>query len=358
VVKYINEARGMGITVLPPDVNESDLYFTPVGEAVRFGLAAIKNVGENTARAILEARAKQGRLESLVDFCETVDPKVLNKRAFESLIKSGAMDSFGAREQLLASVEDALFAVQRAARGRNSSQHGLFGAAAAAAAPAPAPFELREAEPWSEQERLSSEYAMLGYYVSGHPLAKYANRLQELRAVELATVEGRRNKEEVTVAGLIVATRPMRSKRGARWAIYTIQDMTGMQELLAFPESFERLDPVMKNGVPLLIKSRVNVEEVGTRLVLMEARPLEEVGERPAALMRVRVDLGMMDEFTLDRLQELFASRPGACPVAFDLVLPDGSIATLEAQQRVRADQELVAAVGEMCGPGAVEVIR
>jgi DNA polymerase III alpha subunit len=134
--------------------------------------------------------------------------------------------------------------------------------------------------------------------------------------------------------------------------------MTGMQELLAFPESFERLDPVMKNGVPLLIKSRVNVEEVGTRLVLMEARPLEEVGERPAALMRVRVDLGMMDEFTLDRLQELFASRPGACPVAFDLVLPDGSIATLEAQQRVRADQELVAAVGEMCGPEAVEVIR
>lgn len=358
VVKYINEARGMGITVLPPDVNESDLYFTPVGEAVRFGLAAIKNVGENTARAILEGRAKQGRLESLVDFCETVDPKVLNKRAFESLIKSGAMDSFGAREQLLASVEDALFAVQRAARGRDSSQHGLFGAAAAAAAPAPAPFELREAEPWSEQERLASEYAMLGFYVSGHPLAKYASRLQELRAVELATVEGRRNKEEVTVAGLIVATRPMRSKRGARWAIYTIQDMTGMQELLAFPESFERLDPVMKNGVPLLIKSRVNVEEVGTRLVLMEARPLEEVGERPAALMRVRVDLGMMDEFTLDRLQELFASRPGACPVAFDLVLPDGSIATLEAQQRVRADQELVAAVGEMCGPGAVEVIR
>ncbi len=357
VVKYINEARGMGITVLPPDVNESDLYFTPVGEAIRFGLAAIKNVGENTGQAILEARAKDGRLESLAEFCEAVDPRVLNKRVFESLIKSGAMDSFGAREQLLASIEDALLAVQRAARTRDSGQHGLFGAAAAAA-PAPVPFALRDAEPWSEQERLASEYAMLGFYVSGHPLAKYTSRLRELKAVELATVDGRRNKEELTVAGLIVATRPMRSRRGARWAIYTIQDMTGMQELLAFPESFTRLEPVLKAGVPLLIKSRVNVEEVGTRLVLMEARPLEETGEEQAALMRVRVDLGMMDEFTLDRLRELFASRPGACPVAFELILPDGSIATLETQQRVRADRELVTAVGEMCGPGSVEVIR
>jgi DNA polymerase-3 subunit alpha len=357
VVKYINEARGMGITVLPPDVNESDLYFTPVGEAIRFGLAAIKNVGENTARAIREAREKHGRLESLVEFCEAVDPRVLNKRVFESLIKSGAMDSLGARERLLASIEDALLAVQRAARSRDSGQHGLF-STAAAVAPAPVPFELREAEPWTEQERLASEYAMLGFYVSGHPLAKYAGRLKELKAVELATVEGRRNKEELTVAGLIVAMRPMRSKRGARWAIYTIQDMTGMQELLAFPESFARLEPVLKTGVALLFKARVNVEEVGTRLVLMEARPLEETGERPAGLMRVRVDLGMMDEFTLDRLQELFASRPGACPVAFELVLPDGSMATLEVQQRVRADEELVAAVDEMCGPGTVEVIR
>ena len=111
VVRYINEARGMGITVLPPDVNESDLYFTPVGEAVRFGLAAIKNMGENTARAILEARGSEGHFRSLFGFCERVDPKVLNKRVFESLVKSGAMDSLGPRERLLASLEDALQAV-------------------------------------------------------------------------------------------------------------------------------------------------------------------------------------------------------------------------------------------------------
>src|SRR5260370_28067602 len=133
VVRYINEARGMGITVMPPDVNESDLYFTPIGESVRFGLAAIKNVGENTARAIRESRGQQGPFKSLFDFCERIDSRVINKRVFESLIKSGAMDSLGPREHLLATVDDAMAALQRAARVRESGQHGLFGAAAAPA---------------------------------------------------------------------------------------------------------------------------------------------------------------------------------------------------------------------------------
>jgi DNA polymerase-3 subunit alpha len=355
VVKYISEARGMGIAVLPPDVNESDLYFTPVGEAIRFGLAAIKNMGENTARAILEARNNQGRFDSLFDFCERVDSRILNKRVFESLIKSGAMDSLGPRERLLASLDDALQAVQRTLRARDSGQHGLF---AAAAAPAPILPELREAEPWSEQERLASEYAMLGFFVSGHPLEKFSGRLQELKVVDLASVEGRRNKEEISVAGMVMSSRAMRSKKGARWAIYTIQDMTGVQELLAFPESYARLEAVLNAGGPLLIKGRVNVEESGTRLVLMEAQPLEGTGEAPVALLRVRLDLGMMDEFTLDRLQELFANSPGACPVAFELLSPDGAVATLRADQRVRADEKLVSAVCEMCGPQSVEIVR
>src|SRR5579871_3868638 len=141
----------MSISILPPDVNESDLYFTPVGEAIRFGLAAIKNVGENTAKAICEARTTGGRFKSLYDFCERIESRFLNKRVFESLIKSGAMDSMGARESMLASVDDALTSLQRASRQRESGQHGLFGGGSA---PTAAPFELRDAAPWSEDERL------------------------------------------------------------------------------------------------------------------------------------------------------------------------------------------------------------
>src|SRR3982074_2746577 len=186
-VKYINEARGMSISILPPDVNESDLYFTPVAESIRFGLAAIKNVGENTAKAIRESRLSQGEFRSLYDFCERIESRFVNKGVCESLIKSGAMDSLGARESMLASVDDAVAALQRATRVRESGQHGLFGTAAA---PAAVTFEMRDAAPWSEEERLSSEYAMLGFYVSGHPLAKYAARLQELKTVPLSQAEG------------------------------------------------------------------------------------------------------------------------------------------------------------------------
>jgi DNA polymerase-3 subunit alpha len=355
VVKYINEARGMSISILPPDVNESDLYFTPVGEAIRFGLAAIKNVGENTAKAIRESRQEHGKFNSLCGFCERIEPRFLNKRVFESLIKSGALDSLGPRESQLASVDVAIAAVQRASRIRESGQHGLFGTAAA---PAPAAFEMYEAEPWSEEERLASEYAMLGFYVSGHPLAKYASRLADLKVISLDQVEERRNGKEITIAALIVGTRPMRSRKGARWAIFTVQDMTGIQELLAFPESFARMEDLLKPGKPLLIKARVQVEEAGTRLALLEARLLQEVGDRPASQeFRVRVDLRKMSENTLTRMEELLTNSPGTCPVVFEVCRPDGSVAIVQARQRVATTAELSAAVRQICGDDSIAVV-
>jgi len=354
-VKYINEARGMSISILPPDVNESALYFTPVSEAIRFGLAAIKNVGENTAKAIRESRLSQGEFRSLYEFCERIESRFLNKRVFESLIRSGAMDSLGARESMVASVDDAVMALQRATRARESGQHGLFGTAAA---PAPVAFEMRDAEPWSEEERLASEYAMLGFYVSGHPLAKYASRLQELKTVSLAEIEGQRNGKEVAVAVLIVGVRPMRSRKGARWAIYTVQDMTGVQELLAFPESFAKLENVLKPGTPLLLKARVQIEEAGTRLSLQEARRLEDIAERKATPeFRVRLRIESLSEGTLDLLEELFAGSPGSTPVLFELHSPDGSVAVLQATQRVTVKAELIESVRQICGAQAIELV-
>jgi len=354
-VKYINEARGMSISILPPDVNESDLYFTPVHEAIRFGMAAIKNVGENTAKAIRESRLAQGEFRSLYDFCERIEPRFLNKRVFESLIKSGAMDSLGPREGMLASVDEAVNALQRASRSRESGQHGLFGTAAA---PSPILFELREAAPWSEEERLTSEYAMLGFYVSGHPLARYASRLEDMKAVTLDQVEGQRNNKDITVAALIVGVRPMRTRKGARWGVFTLQDMTGVQEMLVFPETFTRLEAMLKPGVPLLLKARVQVEEAGTRLSLQEARRLEDIAERAAAPQefRVRMDMHAINPGCLDRLETLFSNFPGSCVVVFELRSADGSVALLQAQQRVRPNPELVEAVRQICGDRAVEM--
>jgi len=356
VVKYINEARGMNIKVLPPDVNESSLYFTPIGEDIRFGLAAIKNVGENTARGICEARAQRGRFKNIFEFCETIDPRLLNRRVLESLIKSGAVDSFAApRAALWAAIDEAMGYGQRLGHQRSVGQHGLFGAGAA---PAVAPDRLPEVEEWTEDERLAGEYSTLGFYVSGHPLARYSGRLKELGAVDLGATEAKRSGEEIVVAGIVVAIRPMRSRKGDRWAIFTLQDMTGVMELLAFPEAFARLESVLKTATPLLIRGRINIEEDGLRLVVLEARRLDDVVEPAPSLLRVRVAYDNLNDFTIERLRALFSSNPGPCPVTFDVAMEDGTVATLEVEQRVRPDRALVEAVQEMCGPGAVEVLR
>ena len=150
----------------------------------------------------------------------------------------------------------------------------------------------------------------------------------------------------------------MRSRKGARWAIFTIQDITGVQELLAFPESFARLEPVLKPGNPLLLKVRVQVEEAGTRLSLQEARRLDEIAERSASNeLRVRIEMQVLSEEVLDRLEDLLVAFPGACQVVFELCSPDGSVAVLQAQQRVKASPELVDAIREICGNPAVRMV-
>ena len=357
VVKYINEARGMGITVLPPDVNSSDVDFTPIGDQIRFGLRAIKNVGENTVRGILQAREALGHFQTIFEFCAAIDTRLLNKRVLESLVRSGAMDGLGAhRAQMIAAIDRAMERSQKLQRARESGQHGLFGGSKAEATPMP-PEILPDVEEWPEHELLAAEYSTLGFYISGHPLDKYAGRLRELGAAEIAAVEGKRNGEDLVVAGIIVQTRPMRSRRGARWSIVMLQDRTGVIEALVFPEAFQKLEAILKAATPLIVKGRVAVEDVGTRLIVSDAKVLDQLGDRPPSLLRVRVDLQSLNTGALDRLQELFSSRPGRCRVAFELVNEDGTEATLDAGSVVRADSELLARVREICGSDSVAVV-
>jgi DNA polymerase III subunit alpha len=360
VVKYINEARSMSITVLPPDVNTSSMNFTPVGSDIRFGLAAIKNVGENTVRGVLEARETLSRFSQFFQFCESIDTRLLNKRVLESLIRAGALDGLGAhRAQMIAAVDRAIERSQKLQRMKESGQHGLFSGGSGSTVHLPPPPEiLPDVDEWPEHEILASEYATLGFYISGHPLDKYAGRLQELKVVDLSGIEGRRNGEDIVVAGIIVQMRPMRSRRGARWAILILQDRTGVIESLVFPEAFQRLEPILKAATPLLVKGRIAVEDVGTRVIVSDARLLDQVSDRPPSMLRVRLNLGVVDNGTLDRLGALFSSRPGRCRVTFDLVKKDGSAATLEASSAVKADLELLERVREICGSDSVAVVQ
>ena len=371
VVKFINEARSMGITVLPPDVNSSDLNFTPVGDSIRFGLAAIKNVGENTVKGILAARVTLGQFTNFFEFCESVDSRLMNKRVLESLVRAGALDALGAhRGQMIAVIDRAIERAQKLQRAKESGQHGLFGGGSAPVAASPE--ELPNVPEWPEHEVLAAEYLTLGFYISGHPLDKYAGRLQDLKAIDLSTLESRRNNEEIVVAGIIVQARPMRSRRGARWAILTLQDRTGICEALVFPEAFQKLEGILKAATPLLVKGRVTVEDVGTRVIVADARLLDQVkapsengandtaGQTNGAptLLRVRVSRSAIDTGVIDRLHELFASRPGRCKIAFELIQDDGSEATIDAGSAVRADRDLLERVRQICGSDSVAVVQ
>jgi len=173
--------------------------------------------------------------------------------------------------------------------------------------------------------------------------------------VRLEDVEAQRNGREISVAALIVGVRLMRSKKGARWGIFTLQDITGVQELLAFPESFAKYEQLLKPGTPLLLKVRVQVEEAGTRLSLQEARRMEDIVERAAAQQefRVRLPVGAMSEDALDRLERLFSGAPGLSQVVFELEAADGTVAVIASQQRVKVTPELTRGLLEICGEAA-----
>jgi DNA polymerase-3 subunit alpha len=181
--------------------------------------------------------------------------------------------------------------------------------------------------------------------------------LQELKAITLDQVEGQRNNKEITVAALIVGVRPMRTRKGARWGIFTVQDMTGVQELLVFPETFTKLESILKPGAPLLLKAKVQVEEAGTRLSLQEARRMEDIVDRATAQeFRVRLRTDALNASALDQLETLFGNNPGSCAVIFELHSPDGSVAQIQSQQRVRSTPQLLEAVRQICGDRTIEM--
>ncbi|HKV82612.1 MAG TPA: DNA polymerase III subunit alpha, partial [Candidatus Sulfotelmatobacter sp.] len=258
VVKYINECREMGISVEAPDINVSDANFTPHGENIRFGLAAVKNVGGNAIESIVAARRTLGRFKSIFEFCENVDLRLLNKRVLESLIKSGAMDSLGRRAQLMAVLDKAMEQAQKAQRDAESGQHGLFGV-----------FQQEELETsndrlpnipdWDEHTRLTAEKEILGFFITGHPLEKYKDKLQDLQALsveEIAAMTKSTGKDETIVtAGIISNVRVLKSKKGDFYAQANLEDMSGSIDMIVFPEAFKRIGEKVKLEVPVLVKA-------------------------------------------------------------------------------------------------------
>jgi DNA polymerase-3 subunit alpha len=362
VVKYINECREMGIAVEAPDINVSDANFTPHGSAIRFGLAAVKNVGHNAIESIMAGRKELGRYSSIYEFCEKVDLRLLNKRVLESLIKSGAMDGLGRRAQLMAVLDRAIEGAQKTQRDAESGQHGLFGVFQEEEASA-SNSKLPDTPDWDEHTRLAYEKEILGFFISGHPLEKYRDKLNDLRALsteEIGALTKSTGKDEnITTAGIITNLRVLKSKRGDFYAQGALEDMAGTVEMLVFPEAYRKLQEKVKLEVPVLIRGGVRIEEgANPKLTVNEILPLEDAKVPLPNSLRIRVPLETANESTVDALHSLCARQKGAAKVLFDVERQGDFMVVMEAEgYNVLPDRNFIARVEELCGRGAVRVI-
>ena len=363
VVKYINECREMGIAVEPPDINVSDANFTPHGQAIRFGLAAVKNVGGNAIESIGAARKKLGRqFKSFYEFCEEVDLRLLNRRVLESLIKSGAMDGFGRRAQLMQALDTAMEQAQKAQRDAESGQHGLFGVFADETAQQ-ASDALPNVPDWDEHTRLAAEKEILGFFITGHPMEKYKDKLADLSAFSTEQIGAMKRStakdETITTAGLISGLRVAKSRRGELWAQAALEDMSGKVELLVFPEAYRKLAEKVKLEVPVLIRGGVRIEEgANPKVTANEIIPLDEVRVPLPKALRIRIPLGSANDGTVDALYALCSERKGEAKVLFDVEREGDFMVVMEAEgYNVMPDRNFLGRVEELCGRGSVRVI-
>ncbi len=355
VVQYFNECREMGIPVLPPDIQTSFWNFTPDCKAIRFGLGAVKNVGHNTIDGILAARARLGKFASLHEICETVDQRVLNKRVLESLIKGGALDSLGARRsQLFAIIEGAMETAQKRQRDRASGQHGLFGSAESAA-----PEEkLPDIPEWPETEILAGEKEVLGFYLTGHPLRKFEEKLRDLGTVNTARLAELEPQSEVSLGGIITAVRTARSKKGDTYASATLEDLEGTVGLLFFPKDYARLSQRLQPEAIVYVKGRLQMEEnAQPKVAVSEIAPLESVEPPRATGVVIRVRLGGANGGVARQLFEIFSEKNGETPVRLEIERESDFQAILEPDLRIRPDSDFVDRIRKLCGRDSVRVV-
>jgi DNA polymerase-3 subunit alpha len=362
VVKYINECREMGIAVEPPDINVSDAYFTPHGEAIRFGLAAVKNVGHNAIESIVKGRKEKSAFRSVYQFCENVDLHLLNKRVVESLIKSGAMDALGRRSQLMAVIDGAMDNAQKAQRDAALGQHGLFGVFQEEEQNHATEKPLPNIPDWDEHTRLGYEKEILGFFITGHPLEKYQDKLADFHALstaEIAELKSSTGRGEVTIGGVLKGIRVAKSKRGDLYAQGQIEDMNGSVDMLCFADAYKRLAEKLKLAVPVLVKGGVRVEEGSNpKLMVDDITPLEEAKPKLPSHLRIKVSLETASAETIDALHTICSERRGEARVLFDLERKGDFTVVMEAEgYNVLPDRAFINRVEELCGRGSVRVL-
>ncbi len=356
VIKYINECQSMGIHVLPPDVNESNFRFTVKDGEVRFGLAAVKNVGETATREILKEREKKGRFQSLFEIVAGADPRTVNKKVLESLIKAGAADSLGWRRSQSFHLIDTLIEYgHRLQKMKQTPQNLLFGGSQLA--PPEIPPEVRDMREWDESLLLSYEKDALGFYITGHPLAQFEKRLKRLTSHSISQLDEEKDfNSEIRVAGIINAIRFVKTRKDERMATFILEDLSGRIDVVAFPDSFKRFSENLREGNLVWVKGRFMGEGENRRISLTEVMPLGDAFQKQAKRVVLRIFLPGLEESVIVELKELLEKCPGECPIYFELETPHSYrvIAQSIEVHGVSPSEELTRSVEHLLGENSV----
>jgi DNA polymerase III subunit alpha len=346
---YVAACHEMGVEVLPPDVNSSECDFAVVEGKIRFGLNAVKNVGDSAARAIVHARGDGGEFTSLWDFTERVDPQVVNKRALESLVKCGALDSSdGTRRGMLEALEHALSHGQRAQNDRLSGQSSLFGEAEAK--PENPPIGTEEYE---KNELLRQEKEALGLYVSEHPLEAIRSQLRRKTDATLAELERRRDGEVVTVAGIVSALKQLTTKKGEPMVFMRLDDVLGSAEVVVFNSVYAAARELLVVDAVLVVKARIDHKEGETKLIALEVTAFEATPERKE--VRLKLDARKAGAGIIRELAAVVKDFPGEAPVVLDLVTSEGPRTfQFGSDYKVKPEPDFFAEVKALLGEAAV----
>ncbi|NLZ16423.1 MAG: DNA polymerase III subunit alpha [Desulfobulbaceae bacterium] len=358
VVKYIQECRQMRLEVLPPDINASYRDFTVHNNDIRFGMAAIKNVGGAALDSIIDERAANGEFRSLTDFCARIDGTKVNRKVIESLIKVGAFDSLNIhRAQLMAMLDLSLERAKALLRDRLSGQMSLFALGPASMQETEtAEVEVPPVDTWPELQRLAFEKETVGFYLTGHPLESVAAELGLITGCDIASLASLREGQVVRVGGLVTSYREHKTKKGERMAFAVLEDMESSVELVVFPSVFAQYDSLLTSDQPLVVTATVEQAERGPKLTAEEIRTLADSLENCCEQVLVKVAAESLSRQHLANLKELFFQHHGTVAVQITLGFPQRGEVDIVAHSDmgVRPNRGLLRTIREQYGEASV----
>ena len=324
VVLYVNDCKDMGIKIFPPSINHSEFNFSIEGEFIRYGLGAIKGIGEKAIESIISERDKDGEYKSVKDYLERVDMAAVNKGALEALIKSGSFESLEKnRASLFISVEMMVESAKRLQQDKKTGQGNLFGGESSNEEDHI--FQLHNVEDWIDSEKLSNEKDVVGLYLSGHPLERYEKEIKSISSTLLSTLKDKDKDKEFSIVGIIGNLEiRVSQKSGKKFATGLFEDLTGAVEILFFPRTFSKFEELLSSSEPVVVTGKVEVEgDRAKKIFANDVKPLRDVRRGAVSALHIQVNPSAVDEKILNEIKQIMEKYKGGCPVFFHINLKD-----------------------------------